>query len=313
MKNKKRLLWLKQGLIALSLMVGVLVLKMNGVFAAGFLPIPDAASFGDVPDPEGVGLQKAYNLVFNLAHNFRYIIGGVAILMMVVSGIRLVLSGNNEETANKQKTNLLWGVVGLVMIAIAGPIAEILDMQNGGFLSSEQEIAYRASLFDRQALIVITFIKYIVGSVAVLFLIRSGAKLVLAGDSDEVLNMEKKNIMSGILALFLIMLSDVIVKQVLFKVDPDQSSYSASGQQAVVTFDTGRGVQEIVGITNFIVTWASPFAVLALVVGGIMYLTAFGDDDQMGKAKKIIFNATIALIIIYGAFALVSTFISGVF
>jgi len=33
----------------------------------------------------------------------------------------------------------------------------------------------------------------------------------------------------------------------------------------------------------------------------------------MGKAKKIIFNATIALIIIYGAFALVSTFISGVF
>jgi len=274
MKNKKRLLWLKQGLIALSLMVGVLVLKMNGVFAAGFLPIPDAANFGDVPDPEGEGLQKAYNLVFNLAHNFRYIIGGVAILMMVVSGIRLVLSGNNEETANKQKTNLLWGVVGLVLIAIAGPIAEILDMQNGGFLSSEQEIAYRASLFDRQALIVITFIKYIVGSVAVLFLIRSGAKLVIAGDSDEVLNMEKKNIMSGIFALFLIMLSDVIVKQVLFKVDPDQSSYSASGQQAVVTFDTGRGVQEIVGITNFIVTWASPFAVLALVVGGIMYLTA---------------------------------------
>lgn len=313
MQNKKRLLWLKQGLIALSLMVGVLVLKMDWAFAAGFLPIPDAANFGDVPDPEGEGLQKAYNLVFSLAHNFRYIIGGVAILMMIISGIRLVLSGNEEETANKQKTNLLWGMVGLVLIAIAGPIAEILDMQNGGFLASEQEIAYRASLFDRQALIIITFIKYIVGSVAVLFLIRSGAKLVLAGDSDEVLKMEKQNIMSGVFALFLIILSDVIIKQVLFKVDPDQSSYSASGQEAVVTFDTGRGVQEIVGITNFIVTWAAPFAVLALVIGGVMYLTAFGEQEQMDKAKKIIFNSVIALIIIYGAFALVSTFISGVF
>jgi len=313
MQNKKRFLWLKQGLIALTLMVVVLVLKMDWASAAGFLPIPDASNFGDVPDPEGEGLQKAYNLVFEIAHNFRYVIGGIAILMMVISGIRLVLSGNEEETANKQKTNLLWGVIGLVLIAIAGPIAEILDMQNGGFLSSEQEIAYRASLFDRQALIIITFIKYIVGSVAVLFLIRSGAKLVLAGDSDEVLNMEKKNIMSGVFALFLIILSDVIIKQVLFKVDPDQSSYSSSGQEAVVTFDTSRGVQEIVGITNFIVTWAAPFAVLALVIGGIMYLTAFGEQEQMDKAKKIIFNATIALVIIYGAFALVSTFISGVF
>lgn len=313
MQNRKFFLWLKQGLFALTLMVGVLVLRMDWAAAAGFLPIPDASSFGDVPDPEGEGLQKAYNLVFNLAHDFRYIIGGVAILMMIVSGIKLVLSGNEEETANKQKTNLLWGMIGLVLIAIAGPIAEILDMQNGGFLSSEQEIAYRASLFDRQALIIITFIKYIVGSVAVLFLIRSGAKLVLAGDSDDVLNVEKKNIMTGVFALFLIMLSDVIVKQVLFKVDPNQSEYSMSGQEAVVSFDTGRGVQEIVGITNFIVTWASPFAVLALVIGGIMYLTAFGDDDQMGKAKKIIFNSIIALVIIYGAFALVSTFISGVF
>lgn len=310
MKNKKRLLWLKQGLIALTMMVGALVFQMDLAFAAGFLPIPDASSFGDVPDPEGEGLQKAYNLVFNLAHNFRYIIGGVAILMMVVSGIKLVLSGNEEETANKQKTNLLWGLIGLVLIAISGPIAEILDMQNGGFLSSEETIVYRAGLFDRQALIIITFIKYIVGSVAVLFLIRSGAKLVLAGDTDEVLNVEKKNILSGVFALFLIILSDVIVKQVLFKVTPE---YSTSGQEAVTSFDTGRGVQEIVGITNFIVTWASPFAVLALVIGGIMYLTAFGEQEQMDKAKKIVFNATIALIIIYGAFALVSTFISGVF
>ena len=80
-----------------------------------------------------------------------------------------------------------------------------------------------------------------------------------------------------------------------------------------MTFDTARGVQEIVGITNFVVTWASPVAVLVLVAGAIMYLTAMGDEEKMGKAKKLIVNAIIALIIIYGAFALVSTFVSGQF
>lgn len=281
--------------------------------AAGFVPISDSENFGDLPDPDGEGLQKAYNLLWELARNFRFIIGGVAILFMVISGVKLVMMGNNEEVATKQKTNLLWGMVGLAIIMIAGPIAEIFDLQEGGFLSDEYEISYRAQLFDKQVLIITTFIKYIVGSIAVLFMIRSGAKLVVAGESDEVLTAEKQNLMASALALFLIMISNVIVKEVLFKVDATESEYSVSGQQAVVEFDTARGIEEIVGITNFVVTWAAPFAVLALIVGAVMYLTAFGEEEKSTKAKKIIYNSVLALLIIYGAFAIVSTFISGVF
>lgn len=300
-----------------SLMVLGVLLGFFGVVdlvsADGFIPIPDADKFGDVPDPDGEGVQKAYNTVWEIARNFRLVIGAVSILFIVISGIKLVMMGSNEEVANKQKENLLWGMIGLVLIMIAGPMSEIFDLQEGGFLTDEYEIGYRARLFDNQVLIITTFIKYIVGSVAVLFMVRSGAKLVIAGESEEVLNVEKKNIMTGALALFLIMISNVIVKEVLFKVDPADSEYSVSGQQAVVTFDTARGVQEIVGITNFIVTWAAPVAVLALIVGAIMYLTAFGEEEKIGKAKKIIFNSVLALLIIYGAFAIVSTFISGVF
>lgn len=281
--------------------------------ADGFLPIPDAENFGDLPDPDGEGLQKGYNTVWEVARNFRFVIGSVAILFIVIAGVKLVIQGANEEVANKQKQNLLWGLIGLGLIMVAGPVAEILDLQDGGFLSDEYEIGYRASLFDNQVLIIITFVKYIIGSVAVLFMVRSGAKLVIAGESDEVLNLEKKNLMSAVFALFLIMVANVVVKEVLFKVDPQNSEYSVSGQQAVVTFDTARGIEEIVGITNFIVTWTAPFAVLALMVGAVMYATAFGDEERTGKAKKIIYNSVLALLIIYGAFAIVSTFVSGVF
>lgn len=309
MFNEARLRWMMGlGVVIFSLTLMVTLVPM---VSAGFLPLPTSESLGDVPDPEGEGVQKAYNLVWELARNYRYIIGTVAILMMTVSGVKLVIQGDNEEVATKQKTNLTWGLAGLVLIAIGGPIAEILDLQDGGFLSDEYEISYRASLFDSQVKIIITFIKYLVGGTAVLFMIRSGAKLVTAGETDDVLNAEKKTLINSGVALVLIILSDVVINQVLFKVtEPDTSTY---GQQAIVELDTARGVQEIVGITNFIVTWASPIAVLALIVGAVMYVTAFGEEDQVGKAKKIIFNSVLALVIIYGAFALVSTFISGVF
>ncbi|KKR25637.1 MAG: hypothetical protein UT55_C0035G0005 [Candidatus Peregrinibacteria bacterium GW2011_GWE2_39_6] len=297
-KKRKALTWFL--FIGMLIIAGILFFLIRpAVSYAGFLPLPSAESLGDVPDPEGQGLQKAYNLVWEIARNFRY--------------IRLVIQGENEEVVNKQNSNLYWGLIGLVLIAVAGPLAEILDLQDGGFLANEYEIGYRAKLFDNQVTIIITFIKYIIGSIAVLFMIRSGAKLISSGESDETLNAEKRNLMNSVLALFLVMISDVIIKQVLFKVDYNQADYSATGQQAVVQLDVSRGLQEIVGITNFIVTWASPLAVLALIIGGVMYMTAFGDEEKTGKAKKIIFNSVLALLIIYGAFALVSTFISGVF
>ena len=305
--------FLKEAFVILALMMVVLTLHAQPSWAAGFLPLPTSESLGDVPNPKGEGLQKGYNAVWELARNYRYIIGAVGVLLMTVSGVKMVLQGDNEEAVGKQKTNLVWGAVGLVLIAIAGPISEILDLQDGGFLTDETRISSRAKLFDDQVHILITFIKYILGSITVLFMIRSGALLITEGDSDEVLTAEKKNLLNGGLALFIIIISDVVVKQVLFKVDTDQANYSTSGQEAIVEIDTARGVQEIVGITNFVVTWAAPFAVLALIVGGVMYIAAFGDEELTGKAKKIIVNSMIALLIIYGAFALVSTFISGVF
>ena len=291
LKQKTIIKWLILGLVALGAVALFLFLNSD-VSSAQFLPMPEASDLGvqDAGGSEDGGVQKVYNVVWELARNYRYIIGSVAILFIVISGVKLGLMGSNEEEAGKQKKNLYWGLVGLVFIMLAAPIAEILDMQNGGLLSDEYEIGYRARLFDDQVHIVITFIKYIAGSVAVMFIMRSGAKLVLAGESDEVLNAEKKSLMMGVFALFVIMLSNTVVKEVLFKVDYDNAEYSAYGQQAVVEFDTQRGIDEIVGITNFVVSWAAPFAVLALIVGAIMYLTAFGEQDRMDKAKKIITN-----------------------
>ena len=55
---------------------------------------------------------------------------------------------------------------------------------------------------------------------------------------------------------------------------------------------------------------AGPFALLSLVGGGLMYVLAGGEEEKVGKAKKIITWALIGIVIIYGAFAIVSTFVA---
>ena len=75
--------------------------------------------------------------------------------------------------------------------------------------------------------------------------------------------------------------------------------------------DYVQGIAELVAITNIVVTFVGPIMIIMLVAGGIMYIVSGGDDGQMDKAKKLILNAIIGIIVIYGAFAVVSTFISG--
>ena len=108
----------------------------------------------------------------------------------------------------------------------------------------------------------------------------------------------------------MIILADTVVNKVFYKIDYGRYP-GVSGVQPGV--DPYRGVAEIVGITNMVVSFAAPIAILMLVIGAIMYITAGGEEEKMGKAKRVIIMAAIGIVIIYGAFALVSTFISGSF
>ena len=67
----------------------------------------------------------------------------------------------------------------------------------------------------------------------------------------------------------------------------------------------------IIGWTKFTFPLLSIMAVVALIYAGFLYIANFGDDAQTETAKKIIIWLIIGLLLIFGAFALVSTIIPG--
>lgn len=89
------------------------------------------------------------------------------------------------------------------------------------------------------------------------------------------------------------------------------ANLQAVGQAAGIATETslatyiGRVLQVIFGLLGVIV-------VLLIIYGGFIWMTAGGDPDKVNKAKKIIYNAIIGLVIIFAAFA-ITTWLMGIF
>jgi len=71
----------------------------------------------------------------------------------------------------------------------------------------------------------------------------------------------------------------------------------------------GSAIGMITGWTNFVLPFVSAIAIVALVYAGFLYLTAFGNDEQSSKAKKIIMWVVVGIILIISSYAIVNTLI----
>lgn len=315
----------KETVLVLSLMI--IALSAGSLPAmAQLFPLPDPSIYGNVPAPPAGGTAQSQfaQLVWGVVQNVRFIIGAVAVAMIVYSGFRMVTGWGKEDVYAQQRNSIFYAIVGLAIVAMAGEGANIFQVScpeslpgqapipctEGGFLADPNALIRTALLFDQRTQILITFVKYLIGSIAVIAIIRSGFRMITMGEAEDKIALDKKNLMYSIVGLFLIIIADTAISQVIYKVDLNKYPGVQGAQPA---FSAERGVEEIIGFTNFIVSIIGPIGVLALLAGGIMYITAGGQEDKMERAKRLIFAAVIGLVVIYGAFAIVSTFIIGNF
>jgi type IV secretory pathway VirB2 component (pilin) len=59
----------------------------------------------------------------------RYLLIGVgilAVIMIIVSGIRMATSGGNPETVKNAKNTLLWAVIGLILALLASAVVNLV-------------------------------------------------------------------------------------------------------------------------------------------------------------------------------------------
>lgn len=299
-----------------TVMTLIVIFTHLSVFAGDYssLPIsPGAKNIlggADIPKPpDKTGQQIAKDLVLGGLRYVKIVTVVVGILYITIMGYTLVTHGDNEEEVTKAKRGLTYTIIAFVMISISQEFSRIFDMDDGKtLLGNPQEIIKRVRFFDKQVEIVMTFIKYVIATYATLMVVRSGIKLVTAGGKEEETTKHKKSILYSAGGLILIYVGDVFINKVFYKVDKNVYS-GITGVHPKV--DAKAGVEQIVGVTNFIVSFVGPIAILMLIVGAVMYATAGGEDEKMQKAKRLLVATAFGIILIYGSFALVSTVITG--
>jgi hypothetical protein len=314
----------------------VVALHYNQVLAASALPLTGVERFGDIPGAPTLHGDSALQQLATLIGGYRAgqggvlgvarpIIGVVAILMIIVSALKMLFADGEEGEVEKAKNGITYGMIGLALISIAGELTKILSVSDEGIkavyngetavcyktiLSDPNALMCRAKVFSKTVQIVFVFIKYLLGSLAVLEVIVSAFRMITLGSEPDSFSLDRKKLIWGAAGFLMIFWSDTIINKVFYKLNYN-TYIGVDGVAPAV--DPAEGVRQIIGFTNFIMSLVGPIAVFVVFLGGFLYLIAAGEETKTAQAKRIIYAGLGGIIVIYGAFGIVSTIISGHF
>lgn len=295
-------------LMLVGLIAHEFITPLSTVFAQA-LHLPDASKLGsNIPQTSGGDTaSQIKSLIASIARNVKYIAGAAATGFIMYTGFRLVIARGDESEYTNQKNAIVSIVIGISIVGASSFVGDFLDITDGGLLKDKSIIIKKAQIFDQELQIIMTFIKYILGSIAIAMIVLSGFKMITMGDEEETVTAERKKIAAGAFALIVIMVANTFINQVVFVVD--KTRVPRGGVKPIINLD--KGLAEIKGVTNFILKFIGPMTVLMLIVGAIMYVSSGGNEERRNHAKTVLTTSFLAMVLIFGAYGLVGAFING--
>lgn len=248
--------------------------------------------------PTRSGAKNIASAIFFAIDFVKYTLGSIAVVMLILNAIKMITAGkDSEEAITKEKVFLKYALMGLVLVFVSEEAVRLAFFGEEGEVFRDEETAAEYAEAGADILKgLYTFVEVFIGAIAVLMMVYSGLQILVAAGSEETVNSAKKRIFISSIGLVVIGLSEVVVKDVLFK-----------NQGSEVDVDRGRTL--LIGLTNFLVSAIGTIGVFAIVYAGFLYIVNFGNEEMTNKAKKILFGAIAAVVIAAGAYAVVSTVI----
>lgn len=229
----------------------------------------------------------------------RNLIGSMAIVFIVVSGIMMIFAQGEESKITEQKRSITYAIIGLVIILL---IERMISAIYG--VPGEQRALTTASaaLVSAEIYGLISYIKAILGSVAVFMIVLNGFRTVTAQGDEEIMKTQRGAILWTIVGLALIVINKVVVEN--FFIGP---ATSESGQ---ITKTNVQNILDLFGrIAQYLMGFAGLVAFAALIYGAGSMIANFGEEEGTERAKKIVKNSAIGIVIILSAYAIVATMI----
>lgn len=246
------------------------------------------------------GADVITTAIFNVIDFVKYVLGTLAVLYITIGGIKLITAGGEiEEVSKKQKEHIKFIIYGLVLAILSDVLVkEVFFGEYGECLASETNAQACAEQGSIQIRGIYNFIQAFIATVAVLVIVLSGFRLVAAAGEEETISKQKKHIAFALVGLVIVGISEFVVKEIVF---PEAGTRGVAPEQ---------GLQLLSNITNFVSSFVGTVSFIFLVYGGYLAVASLGNDEKLGKAKKIIIGAIIGILVAFAAFGIVRSVIS---
>lgn len=223
------------------------------------------------------------------------VIGVFALLFLSVVAIRFLFADGNDESMKKAKVQAAWLVLGLAVVSVAEFVAfTLLDPAREAtdpLLYSDTVVDSLADKVDQ----IVDYVKIVITGVMLVYLGLSGYSLITSGDGgEEKLEDEKKFLKTFFLGAALILLAESITR-VFSNRHPQDGIF--------------KGTNEILGLINYALTFLGGAAFVMLILASFYFVTSFGNEEQMGRAKKLIMGCVLGIVVAISSYVLVTVVI----
>lgn len=232
-----------------------------------------------------------------LLWSIKIILSTVIIFFLVYAWANMVLAfWSDEDKISSSKRQVWYSLIWLVFINIPGTLFEVFK-SDGGEINQDQltenqfrseqlsgNIFFDSGVFENLILDqIVVFMEIIIFWLAVFVLILAWYQILTARGRDEKISEARNKIIYSVVWLFFV-------------------GFIAGIKRVVYIWDNAAGVDLFSAISNLILLFAVPTAVVFLMLAAYYYITSNGDDEKVKKAKTIVINtflATILLLAIY--------------
>ena len=255
------------------------------------------------------GESQIHSTILSVAKVMRNLIGGLAIIFIIISGIMLITAGGDETKITEQRNSITYATVGLVVILLVERIINLIY----GTPGSAATLSTSGKGVSEEIYGIIAFIKAVIGAAAILMIMISGFKTITAQGEEDAITKQRKSVLWVVIGIVVIIVNKVFVENLYIKpIDAAKKASETGGKEvaeALTTSNIQAVINQIGTITQFALGFVGIIAFAALIYGAGLLVTNLGEDEAKEKAKKIVRNAIIGIIVTLSAYALIATVI----
>lgn len=141
----------------------------------------------------------------------------------------------------------------------------------------------------------------VVAVVAIVFIIIGGLMYMLSAGNEKMITRAKACWTAAVIGMAIVFAAPTFLKEI-----KNILGGGSTGTNPDAWVSGALTLQQIaINVLNLLLALIGIIAIVSLVVGGGMYLTAYGDEDRIKKAKNIVTYAIIGIVVSLGSLVIV--------